>query len=60
MNGTVEEVVELTKRRLKELAPGGGYCLGAGNSVPNWAKFENYMAMRDTALKYGRYPIRIF
>jgi uroporphyrinogen decarboxylase len=59
MLGTPEEVAELTKKRLKEIAPGGGYGLGAGNSVPNWAKFENYMAMRDTVLKYGWYPISI-
>ncbi len=49
--------------RVKELlrlcAPGGGYCLGSGNSVPAWARFENYMAMRDTALKHGAYPISI-
>ena len=59
MNGTPQEVEELVKRRLHDLAPGGGYCLGAGNSVPDWARFENYMAMRNTCLKYGRYPIRI-
>jgi len=59
MMGTPEEVAELTKKRLREIAPGGGYCLGAGNSVPDWARFENYMAMRETVLKYGRYPIRI-
>jgi uroporphyrinogen decarboxylase len=59
MNGTPEEVVELTKRRLRELAPGGGYCLGSGNSIPNWARFENYMAMRETGLRYGRYPISL-
>ena len=39
------------------LPPGGGYCLGSGNSVPAWAKFENYMVMRETALENGRYPI---
>ncbi len=57
--GTPEEVAELTKKRLQTIAPGGGYCLGSGNSVPNWARFENYMAMRQTALEYGRYPISI-
>jgi len=59
MMGTPDEVAELTKRRLKVLAPGGGYCLGSGNSVPHWAKVENYRAMVETALKYGRYPIDI-
>jgi uroporphyrinogen decarboxylase len=59
MTGTPEEVEELVKSRIRDLAPGGGYCLGSGNSVPEWAKFENYMAMRDAGLKYGRYPIQI-
>jgi uroporphyrinogen decarboxylase len=57
--GTPEEVAELTKKRLKALAPGGGYCLGSGNSVPYWAKIENYRAMIETGLRYGRYPINI-
>lgn len=58
-DGTPEEVAELTKKRLQALAPGGGYCLGSGNSVPDWAKIENYRAMIKTGLKYGRYPIDI-
>ena len=57
--GTSEEVADLVKKRLKVLAPGGGYCLGSGNSVPAWTRIENYRAMLDTALLYGRYPIRI-
>ncbi len=55
--GTPEEVAEYTKYLLRNCASGGGYCVGSGNSVPDWAKFENYMAMRETALKYGAYPI---
>jgi len=58
MNGTPEEIAELTKKRIKVLAPGGGYCLGSGNSVPEWAKIENYRAMIETTLKYGQYPIK--
>ncbi|MBM4340950.1 MAG: hypothetical protein FJ110_15570 [Deltaproteobacteria bacterium] len=57
--GTSEEVQELTKKRIREIAPGGGYALGSGNSVPNWARFENYQSMRKTALEYGIYPIKI-
>lgn len=57
--GTPEEVAELTKKRLKALAPGGGYCLGSGNSVPDWGQIENYRAMIETGLKYGRYPISV-
>jgi uroporphyrinogen decarboxylase len=57
--GTPEEVAELTKKRLRTIAPGGGYCLGSGNSVPDWASFDNYMAMRETVLRHGHYPIAI-
>jgi len=52
----VEQEVE---RLLREVAPGGGYGLGSGNSVPEWAAFENYMAMHDAALRFGAYPIRL-
>jgi uroporphyrinogen decarboxylase len=47
------------KELLREAAPGGGFALGSGNSVPNWAKYENYLAMRETCLKHGSYPISI-
>jgi hypothetical protein len=53
------EVEARVKELLENVAPGGGYCVGSGNSVPDWARFDNYMAMRDTALKFGGYPIQI-
>jgi hypothetical protein len=31
--------------------------LGSGNSVPDWAAFSNYQALRETALAEGAYPI---
>jgi uroporphyrinogen decarboxylase len=58
-NGTPEQIAELTKMCLRKLAPGGGYCLGTGNSVPDWAKIDNYRAMIEIGLKYGVYPINI-
>jgi uroporphyrinogen decarboxylase len=58
-SGTAAEVEARVKELIRKVAPGGGYCLGAGNSVPHWAKFENFMAMRDATLKYGSYPISI-
>lgn len=57
--GTPGEVRELTQKTIREIAPGGGFAIGSGNSVPEWARFENYQAMRETALTYGRYPIKI-
>ena len=57
--GTPEEVTELVKKNLREIAPGGGYCLGSSNSMPDYVKLENYNALRETALKYGTYPIDV-
>jgi uroporphyrinogen decarboxylase len=57
--GTVEEVEEQVKRRIRELAPGGGYCLAASNSVPEYVKPENYKAMVEATKRYGKYPISV-
>jgi uroporphyrinogen decarboxylase len=55
--GTPAEVAAEVRRLLREVAPGGGYCLGSGNSVPEYVPLANYQAMRETCLQYGRYPI---
>lgn len=57
--GTPEQVVALTKKTLREIAPGGGFCCGSSNSIANFVPVENYNAMREAVLKYGTYPIRI-
>jgi uroporphyrinogen decarboxylase len=57
-SGTTREVEQYVINLIQKVGPGGGYCAGAGNSVPEWAKFENFMTMRDTALRYGAYPIK--
>lgn len=58
-SGQPQEVENKVKSLLRQVAPGGGYCLGSGNSVPSWAKFENYMIMRESNQKYGTYPIAL-
>jgi uroporphyrinogen decarboxylase len=58
-SGTPAAVEERVKYLIRNVAPGGGYCVGSGNSVPEWARFENYMAMREATLKYGSYPIQL-
>jgi uroporphyrinogen decarboxylase len=57
--GTVEEVKEQVKQRIRDLAPGGGYGLSASNSVPDYVKPENFRAMVEAAKQYGKYPIRV-
>ena len=58
-NGTPAQIADRTKELIKIMAPGGGYCLSSGNSVPDWAKLENYKAMIETTKQYGTYPIRV-
>jgi uroporphyrinogen decarboxylase len=36
------------------MAPGGGYVLGSGNSIPEYVPIANFRAMLDEGLKYGR------
>ncbi len=33
--------------------PGGGYCLGTGNSVANYIPLDNYLIMLDEGRRYG-------
>jgi uroporphyrinogen decarboxylase len=55
--GTTDEVVEDVKNHLRRLAPGGGYCLGSSNSIPNYVPMDRYLAMNRTCLERGKYPI---
>ena len=57
--GTPADVEAEVKARLRTVAPGGGYCCGASNSVPEYVPFENYLAMIETVKKFGTYPIRV-
>ena len=45
------------RRRVRETLdicmPGGGYCLGSGNSVANYIPVENYLVMLDEGRRYA-------
>ncbi len=51
--GTEEQVRRRTREVLEACAPGGGYALGSGNTVANYVKVENFLAMLDEGLRYG-------
>jgi uroporphyrinogen decarboxylase len=59
VRGTPQEVEEEVKWRMRDIAPGGGYCLGSGNAVTYYVPFDNYKAMMQAGEKYGRYPIQL-
>jgi len=49
---SVEELRGYVRRVLDECVPGGGYALGSGNSVTNYVKLENYLAMLEEGWRY--------
>jgi uroporphyrinogen decarboxylase len=55
--GTVDDVRDEVKRRVEDLAPAGGYILGAVHNIQPEVPPENILAMFDAARKYGSYPL---
>ncbi|MHB0858356.1 MAG: uroporphyrinogen decarboxylase family protein [Anaerolineae bacterium] len=47
-----EQVRERVRDTLRVCLPGGGYCLGTGNSVANYIPLRNYLAMIDEGSKF--------
>jgi hypothetical protein len=55
--GTEEEVEAEVREKIKALAPGGGYILATSNSITDFCKVENILAMIQAKEKYGWYPM---
>jgi uroporphyrinogen decarboxylase len=47
------EVRARTRSTLQVCQPGGGYCLGTGNSVANYISVDNYLAMLDEGRRFA-------
>lgn len=56
---TPQEVRAEVRRRIKDLAPGGGYILSAVHCIQPDVPPENVVAMFDEAYRVGRYPLAI-
>jgi len=57
--GSPREVREEVKRRINDLAPGGGYIMAAVHNIQPDVPPENIIAMFGAAKELGEYPIRI-
>jgi uroporphyrinogen decarboxylase len=53
--GTPAQVADEVRRRIDDLAPGGGFVLAAVHNIQPDVPPENIVALFDTALAYGRY-----
>ncbi|HEX9253640.1 MAG TPA: uroporphyrinogen decarboxylase family protein [Ignavibacteriaceae bacterium] len=43
--GSTEEIKKNVYKNVEEAGYNGGYCVGSGNSIPEYVKLENYKAM---------------
>jgi uroporphyrinogen decarboxylase len=52
VRATPEEVRQRTREVLEICMPGGGFCLGVGNTVANYIPLENYLTMLDEGRRW--------
>jgi uroporphyrinogen decarboxylase len=52
--GKAQEVIDEVKRRIDDLAPGGGFVFAVVHNIQAFVPPENIVAAFDTALQYGR------
>lgn len=52
----MEELRKYVVEVIARCSPGGGYALGSGNTIANYVRIENYLAMLEEGLKHGKYP----
>ncbi len=55
--GTPDDVGNEVKRRIRELAPGGGFVFNQVHNIQPQVPPENIVSMLETALQCGAYPI---
>ncbi len=48
-----EQIRKRVRETLDACMPGGGYCLGSGNSVTNYIPVDHYLAMMDEGRRYS-------
>jgi uroporphyrinogen decarboxylase len=54
-DGTCHQVEERVQWLIRTIGKGGGYILASGNSIPDYCKVENVLAMRNAVIKYRDY-----
>ncbi len=52
----VPTVTSYVRSVMDDCLPGGSWALGSGNSIPNYVKVDNYLAMLREGQRRGRFP----
>jgi len=58
--GKPEDVVDEVKRRIDDLAPGGGFVFGTVHNIQAFVPPENVVAAFETAIAHGQYGPKTF
>jgi uroporphyrinogen decarboxylase len=52
--GTEVEVKKNVLYNIENVGTHGGYCVGSGNSIPEYVKFENFITMIETVKEFNK------
>lgn len=52
--GTKDQIRKNVLNNLEKVGYNGGYCVGSGNSIPEYVNFENYITMIDTVKEFNK------
>ncbi len=55
VRGKPDDINLAVKELIRDVAPGGGFCLGSSNTIPYYVPLENYVAMIEACRQYGTY-----
>jgi uroporphyrinogen decarboxylase len=59
MPGSRENIIAEAKRRIAQLAPGGGYILAPSNHLQADVPAENVVTLFESARQFGKYPFQV-
>jgi uroporphyrinogen decarboxylase len=51
--GSRDEIRRIVKENVAKAGYNGGYCIGSGNSIPEYVLYENYMALLEASREFG-------
>jgi uroporphyrinogen decarboxylase len=58
-HGSQDDITEEVKRRLTDLAPGGGYIFSPAHNVQLGVSAQNLLHLYDMGRELGRYPLSL-
>ncbi len=51
--GSIHEIRQIVMHNIEKAGYNGGYCVGSGNSIPEYVLYENYLALLEASREFG-------